>query len=236
MSDNDTGELSKKGNSSVSRRRRYVWFYDHVHSRYYQLAMKWCFLPLGGERKVRQELLRGVDFHPCDRILDMCCGTGNTTFVLAEMVGGQAAIKGIDLSRGMIDRAKKWNRFPNVEFMTMDAERTSFEAASFDKVIIPHALHEMFHQSRRQVLQEAGRLLVNGGRLVVLELDIPPRFLDRLLMGFWLLYWLPFNFETPTRRDMFRHDLVGEIRTAGFRNIVKRSLHRGMLQTIQGER
>lgn len=217
-------------------RKRYRWFYDRIHSRYYNLAMKWCFLPLGGEEKVRRTLLAGIDFQPEEQILDMCCGTGNTTFVIAKMMRERSVIKGIDLSRGMIENARKRNRFSNVEFMVMDAENTSFSEGDFDKVVIPFALHEMFCEARLRVLREARRVLSPRGTLAVLELDNPPRLSDRLFMGFWFFYWLPFNFETPTRRDMFRRGLAEEVRGVGFRDVSKVSLYNGVLQVVQGQK
>ena len=114
-----------------SDRKLYTWFYDTVQSRYYNLLLKWCFLPLGGERRVRREMLEVVALRPGERILDMCCGAGNTTFVIAEKVGSRAEIKAIDLSSGQIRVAKKRNRFPNIEFMVMDASDTSFGEGRF---------------------------------------------------------------------------------------------------------
>ncbi len=217
-------------------RRHYLWFYDHIHSRYYDLLMKWCFFPLGGERKVRRTLLANIDFRPGEEILDMCCGSGNTTFAIAEMAGQDSTIVGIDLSAGQILRAKRRNRLSNVDFMVMDAAQTCFPNGRLDKVIIPFALHEMFHQQRMEILAEARRLLRPGGLLAVLELDKPPRLALRLFMGLWLFYWLPFNFETPTRRDMLRQGLVPELQEAGFRDVSRTCLYQGVLQVVRGRR
>ena len=220
----------------TSNRKLYTWFYDNIQSRYYNLLLKWCFLPLGGELKVRREMLDGVALQPGERILDMCCGTGNTTFVIAERVGSQAEIKAIDLSSGQIRVAKKRNRFPNIEFMAMDASDTSFGDGDFHKVVIPHAIHEMPRTTRLAVLREAGRILVDRGALAVLEMDNPPSLFWRLFIGFWWFYWLPFNFETPTRRDMLRHGLVEEVREAGFVDVSKSSFFNGVLQVVQGRK
>lgn len=228
-------KLVKPANGTLSRRKRYLWFYDHVHSRCYHLLMRWCFFPLGGEEEVKRTLLAEIDFQPQDRILDMCCGPGNTTFVIAEMLGGQCVIRGIDLSRGQIENARKKNRFPNLQFFVMDAERTAFHDEEFDKVIISFALHEMFSDARLAVLREAKRILTDGGTLTILELDNPSRLSDRLFMGFWLFYWLPFNFETPTRRDMLRRGLMEEVKEVGFRNVRKASLYKGVFQVVQGQ-
>ncbi len=217
-------------------RKSYKWFYDNIHSRYYDLAMKWCFLPFGGEKRCRRELIAHVDFSPGESILDMCCGTGGATFVIAEKAGETCEIIGMDLSRGQIRVAEKKNLFGHVRFIQGDVVDTGFHAAYFDKVFITHALHEMTRESRLKVLTEARRILKEKGRLIVLELDNPKNVFLRLFIGFWFLYWLPFNFETPTRRDMLKHELINEVREVGFNNVGKISKYRGVLQIVTGKR
>jgi len=216
--------------------RTYTWFYDQVQSRYYDLLVKWCFLPLGGERKVRRALAEEVELRPGDRILDMGCGTGGTTFALAAKAGPRATVKGIDLSRGQIRRARRKNRFGNVELLVGEASATGFPAAAFDRVVIAHLLHERPRPRRMDVLREARRLLASGGGVTVLELDTPPDLAWRLLLAFWWFYWLPFNFETPTRRDMLRWGVEEEVREAGFKEVAKVSLFHGSLQVVSGRK
>jgi demethylmenaquinone methyltransferase/2-methoxy-6-polyprenyl-1,4-benzoquinol methylase len=220
----------------VLNRSSYKWFYDNIHSRYYDLAMKWCFLPFGGEKRCRRELMAGIDFSPGERILDMCCGTGGATFVIAERAGERSQIVGMDLSRGQLQVAEKKNRFSYVRFIEGDVVDTGCQDACFDKVFVTHALHEMTRETRLKVLTEAKRVLKERGKLIVLELDNPQSLFLRLAAGFWFLYWLPFNFETATRRDMLRHGLDNEVREAGFKSVRKTSKYRGVLQIVCGER
>lgn len=214
----------------------YRWFYDNILSVYYDLAMKYCLLPVGGEENCRLNLVDSVGFSPTDRILDMCCGTGGATFAIANKAGEETEIIGMDLSSGQIERARKRNRFENIRFIGGDVTKTPFEGQYFDKVFITHALHEMPREERLGTLREAKRVLKEGGSVVVLEVDHPEGFLRRLFVGFWLFYWLPLNFETPTRRDMLRRGLTNELREAGFKNIVKISKYHGVFQVVQGEK
>jgi ubiquinone/menaquinone biosynthesis C-methylase UbiE len=228
----------------VLNRKSYKWFYDNVQSHYYNLAMKWCFLPFGGERKCRQELVEPISFEPTDKILDMCCGTGGATFAIAQKAGEEAEVTGIDLSWGQIKIAQRWlikltpgkNRFNNVRFIEGDVTKTCFRDGYFDKVFITHALHEMKKEERLDTLTEARRILKDGGRVVVLEVDDPKNFFVRLFAGFWFFYWLPFNFETPTRKDMLKNGLENEVNEAVFVNIRKISSHQGIFQVVEGEK
>jgi len=212
----------------------YRWFYDNIQSRYYDLMLRWCMLPLGGEDKVRRELVDVIDVHPGAKILDMCCGTGSTTFILADKVGGQGRISAIDLSTGQIEKARKKNRSVNIDFSVMDAENTSFLEDEFDFVFIPHALHELERNTRLAILKEARRILRHGGMLVVLEMDTPSTLFWRLCIAFFWFYWLPFNPETPTRKDLNKHGLVNEIGECLFNGVTKVSKFHGSLQVVFG--
>lgn len=206
--------------------------------------MKWCFLPFGGETKCRKKLIESVSFEPTDKILDMCCGTGGATSAIAQKAGSGAEIIGIDLSWGQIKIAQKWvnkfttrkNRFNNVKFIEGDVTKTCFRDRYFNKVFITHALHEMEKEERLDTLREAKRILIEKGKVIVLEVDDPKNSFVRLFIGFWFFYWLPFNFETPTRRDMLKYGLENEVKEAGFENIRKISSHQGVFQVVEGEK
>jgi demethylmenaquinone methyltransferase/2-methoxy-6-polyprenyl-1,4-benzoquinol methylase len=220
----------------VLNRKSYKWFYDNIWCHYYDLLMKYCFLPFGGERKCRDRVIAHVDFSPEEEILDMCCGTGGATFAIARRAGARSEITGMDLSSGQIRVAKKKNRFDNVRFIEGDVASTGLEDRHFDKVFIAHALHEMAREVRLKALVEAKRVLKERGGVVVVELDNPENIFLRLFAAFWFFYWLPFNFETSTRRDMLRHGLVNEVGEAGFKNVRKISKHRGVLQVVEGKK
>lgn len=222
----------------VLNRKTYKRFYDDIWSKqgFYNSIVKWCFLPFGGEEKCRQGLISEITFFEDERILDMCCGQGGATNIIAKMSGNRAEITGIDLSSGMIEMAKKKYCWKNVRFIEGDASNTKFKDNYFDKVFITHALHEMPREIRLNTLKEARRILKEKGEVIVLELDDPENFFVRLFIGFWFFYWIPFNFETPTRKDMLKHGLVNEAKEAGFNNIRKISKYRGIFQIVVGEK
>jgi ubiquinone/menaquinone biosynthesis C-methylase UbiE len=83
-------------------------------------------------------------------------------------------------------------------------------------------------------LREAYRILKENGQVIVLELDDPSNKLIKLFIGIWFYYWLLFNFETPTRREMLKHGLIHEAKEAGFSNTAKRSEFYGVFQVVTG--
>jgi ubiquinone/menaquinone biosynthesis C-methylase UbiE len=138
------------------RVQRYGWDYSspHYHS--------------GWQRQLwpaQEQLLDKTAIQPREDILDISCGTGLVTFPMAERVGPSGSIIGIDLSEGMIAKARAYNEdrdFSNITFRQMDAEELELSEDSFDVAVnslglmyYPHpekAIHEMF-----RVLKPSGR-------------------------------------------------------------------------------
>jgi ubiquinone/menaquinone biosynthesis C-methylase UbiE len=83
-------------------KKTYKWFYDNIQSRYYNLLMKYCFMPFGGEVKCRAKLMESIDISENEEILDMCCGTGGATRAIATKATESCKISGMDLSSGQI--------------------------------------------------------------------------------------------------------------------------------------
>lgn len=212
----------------------YKWWYDHIQSTFYNPLIKWLTIPFGGEANFRRVVITPISFNKNEKILDMCCGTGGATFYISEKAGETCEITGIDISTGQLKRACKRKYFCPTKFVKGDVEHTTFQDDMFDKVLITHAIHEMIRESRLATLREARRVLKPDGQVILLEIDDPHEVWVKLLFGFWAMYWLPGNFETKTRRDMFRHGLDHEVRECGFRDVRKYSFFRGVLQTVIG--
>lgn len=94
------------------------------------------------------------------RVLELACGTGQLTFLLADKVKSWETT---DFSEQMICEAKKRNRDPDIHFQTMDATKIAFEENTFDAVVIANALHIM--PDPDAALKEIHRVLKPGGLL-----------------------------------------------------------------------
>jgi ubiquinone/menaquinone biosynthesis C-methylase UbiE len=116
-----------------------------------------------------------------DRVLDVCCGTGDQALHYAA--SGIESV-GIDNKPAMIRVACKNMRkrgLSNASFQVADASNLPFRDSSFDIVSISLALHEKERPARDEVISEMKRVVKRGGTLVFIDLNVP---LPRSIYGF----------------------------------------------------
>jgi len=107
-------------------------------------------------------------------VLDLCCGTGDLAFSLAE--GGKARIIGADFSHTMLVRAKDKsllaaNGSTPIPFLEADALRLPFADASFDLVTTAFGFRNLANYEAG--LREIARVLAPGGTIAILEFTEP---------------------------------------------------------------
>jgi SAM-dependent methyltransferase len=109
-----------------------------------------------------------ADVAPRDRVLDIGCGTGQTTRDAARAAVAGSAL-GIDLSAQMLDHARRLSReegLANVSFLQADAQVHRFPAASFEVGI--SRFGTMFFADPVAAFGNIGHALSHGGRLVLM--------------------------------------------------------------------
>jgi demethylmenaquinone methyltransferase/2-methoxy-6-polyprenyl-1,4-benzoquinol methylase len=162
-----------------------------ISQRYDRLAglitfFEWMlFLPRG----LRREAVGRLGLRHGDRVLEIGCGTGRNFPYLRAAVGNSGKIYGVDLSSGMLRKARRlcqrggWNNF----------ELTQGDAADFvapeplDAVFFSLSYNTMPHHLT--VLRQAWNQLRPGGRLVIMDAKLPPGRAGRLVLPFslWLM-------------------------------------------------
>lgn len=96
-------------------------------------------------------------------VLDVGCGPGNLTSHIAEIVGADGTVVGVDPSSERIALALEINK-ANLSFHVGKAEELSrFPAGSFDVVFVNSTLHWV--QDQPKAVKEFARVLKPGGRL-----------------------------------------------------------------------
>lgn len=118
-----------------------------------------------------------LDLKPDAKVIDIGCGTGDDSRMLAEFVGSGGEVVGLDFSEAMIAEAK--NRFRDCEqlvFVQGSADDLPFDDAVFDAVRVDRVLIHVPDPDK--AIDELLRVLKPGGRIVVSEPDMPGAWLD----------------------------------------------------------
>lgn len=197
---------------------RYQWLYDAI--------ARLSALSVGGEARFRQLALQGLPLQEDTQVLDLCCGSGQTTQFLVQR---SRHVTGLDASPRSLQRAQR--NVPQASYVEAFAEKMPFPEAQFDLVHTSAALHEMAPDQLRQIVAEVYRVLKPGGYFALIDLHQPtnPVFWPGVAAFLWL-------FETETAWQLLATDLAQVLEQAGFR-VSGRSLHAGgSLQVLQAQK
>jgi SAM-dependent methyltransferase len=113
-------------------------------------------------------LLAALDLHAGEHVLDIGCGTGQTTREAARVIGSGTAV-GIDISAPMLARARELSRqagLHNVAFVEADAQSHRFPDDHFDVAV--SRFGTMFFAAPAAAFTNIARALRLGGRFVQL--------------------------------------------------------------------
>jgi len=129
------------------------------------------------EARYQDWLLRHVP-HPCERALDIGCGTGSLARALAHRA---ARVQAIDLSPGMVRAARERSAgHANIEFRVGDFLSLELPRNHFDCIVAVAALH---HMPWTRAVEKARESLRAGGRLLIVDLFEDDGIADRLRSG-----------------------------------------------------
>ena len=120
-------------------------------------------------RRWRKQTMKKMAVQPGQIVLDLCCGTCDWTIALAEAVGPEGKVIGLDFSQRMLaqGRAKIVQaNLQNVELICGNALNLPFNNDFFDYVTIGFGLRNV--QNYQQVIKEMYQLKP-GGSAVCLE-------------------------------------------------------------------
>ena len=115
-------------------------------------------------------LLRLLSLEPGQEVLDIGSGPGLLAREIADAVGPQGRVCGLDLSEAMVEMGRRrCADRPWVTFERGDAADLPFEAGSFDAVVTTQVYE--YVPDIPGALAEAARVLRPGGLLAILDTD-----------------------------------------------------------------
>ncbi|KAI3467555.1 hypothetical protein Pfo_024218 [Paulownia fortunei] len=110
-----------------------------------------------------------------DKVLDVCCGSGDLSFLLSEKVGINGKVIALDFSKEQLQIAASRQRerskpcYKNIEWFDGDAVALPFSDSTFDAATIGYGLRNVV--DRKKALEEMYRVLKPGSKLSVLDFN-----------------------------------------------------------------
>ncbi len=198
-------------------------------------------------RRSLKEIVDGTS----QQILDVACGTGDSTIAIARAAGSGSRVTGVDISEGMMAlvmrKAAHEGVHDRIKLQVADGEALPFAEGSFHRVFCAFGIRNFEHKELG--LKEFRRVLKPGGKAVILELSVPENRFLRRLYNLYFLHILPwvggkvsgnkaayrylpssvYAFPSPTSFCLMMEQ-------AGFTRVRQRALTFGLCRMYVGEK
>lgn len=186
-------------------------------------------------------------------ILDLCCGTGDTSFSYLRKASKRCKACLVDFSSEMLECAKEkasrecFDVKHELHFLQSDVQSIALNNQQFDYATVAYGIRNV--KDIKKCVQEVYRLLKPGGRFGILELTLPPNFIWNKMYGFYLNNILPSLGRWVTKDpDAYRYlcrsiqsfieptELLSILENAGFRETEKHLLLGGIATIFIGKK
>ncbi len=159
-----------------------------------EVAPKYDFitkaLSFGRDAAWKRALVSGLPAPGRPACIDLACGTGDITRLLAHRYP-EGTVIGLDLTPAMLERAEKRTAAGNIRFTEGSMQELPFEAESFDLVTGGYALRNAPDLNR--TIDEIARVLRPGGSAAFLDFSKPRspagQHVTHLALKFWGGLW-----------------------------------------------
>ena len=170
--------------------QRIAGMFDAIAERYDLLNH---VLSAGIDRRWRARAIRSLQLTGCERVLDLCTGTGDLAIAAVRAAPSAARVVGVDFSGAMLrvgdGKLRKARLGERIALIRGDATRIPIADASVDAVTIGFGIRNV--ERMDVACAELHRVLKPGGRLAILEFAVPDAPLFGALYGWYTNRVLP---------------------------------------------
>ena len=201
-------------------------------------------------RKAVRRLKKSLANISNQKILDVACGTADSTIQIAKTVEN-AKIIGIDISDGMLkigeEKVEKLGLNDRITFCKTCVENIEFQDDTFDAVFVAFGVRNFSDRSKG--LTEIIRVLKPNGTLMVLELSEPQNVIVRWFYNLYFKNILPFiGRRVSGNGDAYRYlqktverfpmpkEFMTMLETVGYQDIKHKALSCGLCRIYQAKK
>ena len=187
----------------------------------YEAAATMLFAPLGGINRLRSTTVDLLKIEPGARVLELGCGSGALTAMLARR---GAVVTAVDRSSRALQQARR--RAPAARFVAADLRTYVPERSAYHRVLLAFVLHELSPDARTAALAGAAQALAPGGLVGVV--DFAPG-------SGWPSTWIKAfvqSFEPSSARSWLAATAESHLRAAGLHPVGGALLARGGARVV----
>ncbi len=151
--------------------------YYNFFSKFYDNFIK---LHSGDNQEIlRQFFVKQLNLNGNEKVLDICCGTGATTYHISNSIKKNGIVVGLDFSIGMIEKAK--SKYPEISFIVGDVSQLPFKENIFDRITCTFAFYELKGDKVDKTLKGIISHMCSNGQFFIMEHEIPEKLFIRFL-------------------------------------------------------